>query len=147
MWSENESRPLVTRLRSLILGGVAAYWLLMLILTHIPEIPQEIESGMGDKSEHRIGYCLLALGLGLSLSAWKGPLGLGRLAILGGVVAVYGALDETTQPLFGRDCDWFDWLADLQGGLIGGLMALAIDLAARYWRPGWFPPPETTSAT
>lgn len=132
-------RPLVTRLRPLILGGTAAYWLLMLVLTHIPEIPKDYEPGVGDKWEHRIGYFLLAFGLSLSLSAWKGRLRFGRLALIFGVIAISGAFDETTQPFFGRECDWYDWLADLQGGAAGALMGLAIDRAARTLRGDWFP--------
>lgn len=144
MPSEPVAHPLVTRLRPLILGGTAAYWLMMLFLTHLPEIPKEYESGLGDKSEHRIGYLLLSLGLGLSLSAQSGPLRVRHLAIVMGIVAIYGAFDEMTQPLFGRNCDWYDWSADLQGGLLGTLLALVIDQVARRCRPGWFPPHATT---
>jgi len=140
MPSESGLRPLVTRLRPLILGGTAAYWLLMLVLTHIPEIPKDYEPGVGDKWEHRIGYFLLALGLGLSLSAWQGRLDWRRIALVIGIFAIYGAFDELTQPLFGRECDLFDWLADLQGGVAGSLLAYAIDQWFRRWKPGWFPP-------
>ncbi len=140
MQSEPSARPLITRLRPLILGGTAAFWLLMLVLTHLPEIPKDYDSGLGDKSEHRIGYMLLTVGLGLSLSAWQGPLGWRKLAMVIGIVGAYGALDETTQPLFGRTCDWYDWVADLQGCLLGIGAALAIDQLSRRWRPGWFPP-------
>jgi VanZ family protein len=59
------------------------------------------------------------------------------------IVAIYGAFDEMTQPLFGRNCDWHDWSADLQGGLVGALLALVIDQVTRRCRPGWFPPHAT----
>lgn len=144
MQSELSARPLVVRLRPLILGGTAAFWLLMLVLTHLPEIPKEYDPELGDKSEHLIGYMLLSVGLGLSLSACQGPLGWRRLAMVIGIVAVYGAFDETTQPLFGRNCDWYDWLADLQGCFLGVLAVLAIDQLCRRWRPGWFPPSTTS---
>ncbi len=144
MPSEPQASPLITRLRPLILGGTAAFWLLMLVLTHLPEIPKEYDSGLGDKSEHLIGYMVLSVGLGLSLSAWKGPLGWRRLALVVGMVAVYGALDETTQPLFGRNCDLHDWFADLQGCMIGVLTVLAIDQLCRRWRPEWFPAATTS---
>lgn len=144
MRSEPVTRPLIIRLRPLILGGTAAFWLLMLVLTHLPEIPKEYDSGLGDKSEHRIGYMLLSAGLGLSLSAWQGPLGWRRLAMVIGIVAAYGAFDETTQPLFGRNCDWYDWISDLQGCLIGILSVLGLDSLCRRWRPEWFPPTTTS---
>jgi VanZ family protein len=31
----------------------------------------------------------------------------------------FGLLDEATQPLTGRDFDWFDWLADILGAVTG----------------------------
>jgi len=34
-------------------------------------------------------------------------------------LAVYAALDETTQPIFGRSCEWGDYAADLCGNLVG----------------------------
>lgn len=147
MPSEPSARPLITLLRPLILGGTAAFWLLMLVLTHLPEIPKEYDSGLGDKSEHLIGYMLLSVGLGLSLSASQGPLGWRRLAMIIAIAATYGAFDETTQPLFGRNCDWYDWVADLQGCLLGIVAALAIDQLSRRWRPAWFPPVATSMNT
>jgi VanZ family protein len=146
MQSEPSVRPLTTRLRPLILVGTAAYWLLMLVLTHLPEIPKEYDSGLGDKSEHLIGYMLLSVGLGLCLSVCRGPLGWRQLAMIIGIVGIYGAFDECTQPLFGRNCDWYDWLADLRGCLMGVLAVLGIDQLCRRWRPEWFPP-STTSLT
>jgi hypothetical protein len=44
-----------------------------------------------------------------------------RLAL---VTSVAGLLDELTQPLFGRDMEWYDWLADSAGGLCGAVLAL-----------------------
>lgn len=44
---------------------------------------------------------------------------LGLLAILG----VYAALDELTQPLFARDAELLDWLADIGGSALGLLLA------------------------
>lgn len=34
-------------------------------------------------------------------------------------LAVYAIVDETTQPFFGRSCEWTDYLADLCGNLVG----------------------------
>jgi VanZ family protein len=37
---------------------------------------------------------------------------------------VYGLIDEITQPLTGRSCDIYDWLADLAGaGMAVGLLS------------------------
>ncbi|HKQ47021.1 MAG TPA: VanZ family protein [Phycisphaerae bacterium] len=32
---------------------------------------------------------------------------------------LYGAFDEITQPPFGRDCEFLDWLADCCGAAVG----------------------------
>ncbi len=34
-------------------------------------------------------------------------------------VTAFGLFDEATQPLTGRDFDWFDWLADSVGAFAG----------------------------
>ncbi len=34
-------------------------------------------------------------------------------------LAVYAIVDETTQPLVGRSCEWADYLADLCGNVVG----------------------------
>ena len=51
------------------------------------------------------------------------------------LLAVWGFVDELTQPLFGRLADVSDWVCDLVGGAIG----LAAGFAASRWlaTSGW----------
>jgi VanZ family protein len=39
-------------------------------------------------------------------------------------VITYGLLDEFTQPLTGRDFDWFDWAADIGGAAVGAALSM-----------------------
>ena len=101
---------------------LAVYWLAMFIGTHWPTTPQFIH-GNSDKIWHFFAYA----GLGAMCSAaWalSRPTILARLALrhcllIVLVVAVYGALDEITQPLVGRSCELLDWSADSLGACAG----------------------------
>jgi hypothetical protein len=35
-----------------------------------------------------------------------------------GIILAYAAFDEITQPLFHRDCEFGDWLADSSAGVV-----------------------------
>ena len=48
-------------------------------------------------------------------------------------------VSQLEPPADAKPSDWYDWLADLQGGAAGVLMGLAIDRAARTLRGDWFP--------
>ena len=89
------------------------YWAVILTLTHLP--PRHLPHvNVRDKIEHLLAYgCLGGL---LFLTLWLTRPKLAHLGIL--VLAVgmtYGALDEWTQPFFGRDCEFMDWTADTSG--------------------------------
>ena len=47
------------------------------------------------------------------------PLTLAVVATIVALLASYGAFDEVTQPIVGRDCDFWDWVADMAGILVG----------------------------
>ena len=112
---------LLVRHRKAMLGILIFFWALALTLTHWPclEIPSELD--VGDKWMHRVGFAGLTSLLVLTLLAyqWKRPR---RLLLVPCTLAIYGALDELTQPWFGRTCDLADWKADMIG--------LALTLAA-----------------
>ena len=78
-----------------------------------------------DKTEHIVAYGLLTGAIHLSL--WPRRWSLLKTAIVVLVIImVYGALDEITQPIFGRSCDILDWLADVSGCAIAlTVMSLA----------------------
>ena len=114
-----DARP-PRRARVLLIALVVA-WLAAFVGTHWPrgKLPSP---GVSDKSLHALGYFVLGSLFHLALAA-RGVARRRRVAILIGVLAVYGALDEITQPLWPihRHASFGDWLADL-----GGAVAAAI---------------------
>ena len=97
-------------------GVTLAYWAFLAVVTHIPQ-PRLPGVPVGDKTSHLIGYGTLASMLYVTLwiarprdwsLTWKIPL----------ILFVYGALDEVTQPMFQRSCEFLDWVADAAGALI-----------------------------
>ena len=96
--------------RALITVACAGYWVMSAIATHLP--PHEVpDIDVSDKVLHFSGYFLLAALFWLALAAHRvrRPI---RLLLVIIVLPLYGALDEFTQPPFGRTCDFYDWLAD-----------------------------------
>lgn len=103
-------------LRIILWVLVLGYWGSIAFLTHVPRLPGASAS-VNDKLAHIIGYAGLAGGVYLLL--WVSFPGLKRLhLIVLAIVLVYGALDEWTQPIFHRDCDFRDWLADAAGAIL-----------------------------
>jgi len=110
------------------------YWVLLFGLTHAPQpgwpswAPEP-----SDKTMHLVAYFLLAgagwlvLTSGAGRSQWQPTEWFG-------VVAVYGACDEVTQPIFGRNCSVLDWTADGAGAIlaIGAIEVLRWRRRARH---------------
>lgn len=96
------------------------YWPVLSVLAHIP-IPQLVRrAGVSDKSLHFLAYLVLVFLLWFAVSSdkkvnWRR--GAAWLILL--VVALYGAVDELSQPLAGRTCDMMDLVANLVGALVG----------------------------
>ncbi len=107
------SRPVWQRL---VWTATAVYWIAMFVGTHWPKGPHLPISG-GDKVMHFSAYLGLALLLSLSTLSWWPVLWLKSIGIVG-LLACYGAFDEMTQPLVGRDCELLDWCADMTGVLL-----------------------------
>lgn len=100
------------------LGGFLA---VLVLLTHVPSpLPHGKEPQHWDKLVHFGLYATLA---GLALRALtlraRAASALARCILVLICVVAFGLLDEATQPLTGRDFDWFDWLADGIGALTG----------------------------
>jgi len=101
------------RIRVIAWIMLVMYLCLAVSLTHMPHPPQAVEVAV-DKTLHFLGYAgyaaFLYIALGLSFP---------RLRFLWLIVPVllgiWAALDELTQPYFGRDCDILDWRADMIG--------------------------------
>jgi VanZ family protein len=110
--------------------ATAVYAAVLVFATHYPK-PQDLlgPNAPSDKTLHVTAYAVLALLVGLTLVAarhWT-PAALARAA---GGMAIFGALDEITQPLpwFRRAADPLDWAFDL-GGIALGLAAVAVAVA------------------
>lgn len=99
------------------------YWLILLTLTSLPgkELPKALE--FNDKLEHLIGYTILSLLIALALHfQTKFPV-ISKNFFLATVliIAIYAGLDEIHQLFIpNRSCDFFDWLADMLGAILGG---------------------------
>jgi len=102
---------------------LAVYWLAMFTGTHTPIEHFENNFNHADKLLHFSAYGGLAFLLALNFllrrrTGW--PVYLAALLI----ACCFGAFDELTQPLAGRDCELLDWVADTCGAA-AGLCALA----------------------
>lgn len=107
---------------SLIYIPLIVYWITLFILTTIPadNVPQLFENQ--DKYEHFIAYCGLAILLSLALYFQKRSILISSKAFLFALLFIlaYGAVDELHQLFVpGRYCDFYDWLADSSGGILG----------------------------
>lgn len=99
------------------LAALAIYWLSLFAGTHSEA--RDVPSGIWsyDKLLHAGAYfglttlVLIAARRFGSLSTWRTYVKAAALAL------AYGAFDEITQPLVGRQCELFDWLADAAGVL------------------------------
>jgi VanZ family protein len=108
---------------------LGAYSIALLTGTHWPKLPR-IDVPGKDKTLHVVAYAILA-GLLLNVLAKGTRLarGVQIAAAAVAIVAVAGALDEWTQPYFGRTCDLLDWLADMAGA---ASVSIAYLLATAY---------------
>jgi VanZ family protein len=105
-------RPFLRRWRKTVLAICILMWAGAFTATHVPgrEIPRELAS-LGDVVLHGVGYLGLSSWFILALAAF-GVRRSWRAAIVLGVMMLYGAFDEQTQPYFGRSCDLSDWITD-----------------------------------
>jgi len=103
-------------LRRVLTSVLVAYWVFALVMTHIPH-PPPLGPVTSDKLAHFLGYGMLSGLLFLTLWMWKPGMRFLPLIVLGIVVA-YGAFDELTQPIFGRDCEFLDWVADSAAAVV-----------------------------
>jgi VanZ family protein len=111
----------------------AAYAVVLVVATHIPRLDVSLDVGLAvptDKFLHFAAYGVLGFLVGLITAnfgrGWHGWLPLTLAAI-----AVFALIDETTQPMFGRAAETFDWFADVVGGAVGLIVATAVTATAR----------------
>lgn len=124
------------RLRRLLSLATAGYAIALAVATHYPR-PQEIlvrlgAGGVTDKTQHVVAYTVLGLLAAATLASWN-RWALRNLVLLLGVLALFGAIDEVTQPLFGRMADPADWVGDCVG-IVAGLLVAAVGVAVVGFR-------------
>lgn len=119
------SPTLRTRIAKLLAVGAVGYTAVLVFMTHYPR-PQELlgEDLPPDKMLHFLAYGVLGFLVTAAVAAfsrwsWR------TATVTGLLLAVFAAVDEITQPFFGRDAEPLDWVWDLIG-LAAGIAAVAI---------------------
>ena len=110
--------------KSTSVAVLGVYWVALFFTSHVPRLSLPLEPS--DKVLHMSAFSALAFLLAFTWSL-RGPFGLRQCLAVLAIIAVYGALDEATQPLVGRTADVMDWIADIVGASVG----LAIFLVVR----------------
>ena len=103
----------VQRRRRLLVWTCVVLWLTAAVLSHIPaaRLPPRYAP---DYVLHTGGFWGLATSFWVCLWAFGLPRWR-RIVAVFFILAVYGALDELTQPYFHRVCDIRDWACDVLG--------------------------------
>lgn len=100
---------------------LAIYWLILLAATSLPSSSVPSFS-VSDKLQHFLAYGLLSLLLFFSLNSQKKFM-LNKTKIIFFTILItisYAAFDELHQMLIpGRFCEFYDWVADSIGSLLG----------------------------
>jgi VanZ family protein len=118
----------LTRLLWLIF---AAYWVALAIGTRMPKeaIPDLATPGL-DKPVHLIAFAgWAALGAWATSRSWPARRWAAWMVLPVGLL--YGAVDEWTQPWWGRTCDYDDWRSDAVGVFLGFAVVLVAGALAR----------------
>jgi VanZ family protein len=113
------------RLRWLAVAVVAIYWGAMFAGTHLHIPGPELPHAPGDKTMHFVAYAGLAF-LWLVAAATFGRVTWFMYLIVLAGAALYGAVDEVSQSMVGRDMDIADWRFDLMGAAIGSIAFAAV---------------------
>ncbi len=104
-------------------------WLLCVasafVVTHLPPPKVTAPPLVNDKVLHFVGFAALGIVGIWRLNGTSRPIRLAEAAVVLAGLAVYAAVDELTQPYFGRSCEFGDWVADVCGAFIGVLIGLA----------------------
>jgi VanZ family protein len=121
----HDSPSLRSRIATVLGVCSLGYTAVLVFMTHYPR-PQELlgEDLPPDKMLHFLAYGVLGFLVTAAVAAfsrwsWR------TAAVTGLLLAVFAALDEITQPLFGREAEPLDWVWDLIG-LAAGIAAVAI---------------------
>ncbi len=103
---------------AVLVGTLLLYTFVLVIGTHLPKIGGIVRTPGVDKLLHFGAYFVQAT-LAAAAVAATGRLGRRNAVILIAALAVFGGLDELTQPWFSRSAEWADWAADCLGIVLG----------------------------
>jgi VanZ family protein len=98
---------------------LAAYWISLLVGTHLPPQFHAVTEELNDKVEHLFAYAGLAWLLAMAWQTSVGELTNRHLRFAWLAIVLSAMADELTQPFFDRDCSVWDWLADAIGVALG----------------------------
>lgn len=106
------------------------------VATHLPD-PRRvgIDVGVHDWLAHGAGYAVMAVFWFFTASSYlrMGTLPTAGLVWIG--MAVFGAVDECTQPYVGRAAQISDWASDVTGAATGVVFAAGVLQWVRGFRP------------
>ncbi len=125
-WGER----LAAHARALAVGWIG-YWIVLTGLLHSPKLPRApISISPRGLVIHGFTFALLGLGCAVVQRARRRPMTWGWVARWSAVFMAYGAASELLQPLSGRHCDVWDWVADT-GGAVGALLVCKLAWSLR----------------
>ena len=101
-----------------LLVGFVLYSIVLVFATHLPNVNTVVRVPGFDKVLHFAAYgCQATLAIGVLCVT--GRASFRNIIILVGALACFGGLDEITQPRFGRQAEFLDWVADCVGIALG----------------------------
>ncbi len=109
-----------------VIAGLAVYWSLLFIATHIPVNDLGQQSGMSDKTMYWLAYLGLVFFVWLAVSPYeKVNWRKAKVWVILAAIVGYGVIDEWLQGYVGRGTEVKDFLADMIGTLVGlGLLSV-----------------------
>lgn len=121
--------------RRILYTFLVLYWIILVILTSVPttSLPKV---GLSDKLQHFFAFFVLAILLNSSLLAQKRfqfSFNIKSLLSLL-IVVLYAIFDEVHQYFIpGRFCEFYDFLADILGGIAGVLLVYFLFRRNRHY--------------
>ena len=103
---------------AVFLIGFITYSICLVVATHLPQVHMLVRGPGVDKWLHLLAYAcqtVLAMGVLYSINRLQPKL----VVFLIVALTTFGAVDEITQPMFHRQAEFFDWLADCAGIVLG----------------------------
>ena len=108
--------------KAAVVSPLFIYWFILFLLTSIPLVQKITSFGYEDKVEHFLAYAVLGVLLALALHFQQKYPRLQKryLSATYVIILLYGLFDELHQLVIpGRYAEFFDYLANLLGGLLG----------------------------